>query len=142
MSKREEVLRALFDRLSALKTVVVKRNEALPQKIPHNGLVILRDGNVGEPNILLSPICFIFQHQAEIEVLVQSILPADRDAQLDRILENIGNLLAVDPTLSGKIDHMHAEPPEFVEETVEGGITIKGAVVPIVLEYTSTSNLN
>ena len=39
---------------------------------------------------------------------------ADNDARLDRLLEAVGRLLAVDTTLSGVIDHMHAEPPEFI----------------------------
>ena len=140
MSKREIVLNALFERLSTLD-VAVKRNDPLPQKIPDGGLVILRDGNVGEPLVLLSPLLYLFQHRAEIEVLTQKVNPADSDSALDMLLEKIGHLIMVDPTLSGKIDYMHAEPPEFAEQPIDGGITIKAATVPIVLEYVSDSNL-
>ena len=141
MSKREIVLNALFERLSTLD-VSVKRNDPLPQKIPDGGLVILRDGNVGEPEILLSPPYYIFTHRAELEVIVQQEAPAERDQALDWLLVEIGELLLSDPRLGGQVDYMHADPPEFVEEPVEGGVTIKGAIVPIVLEYTSNSNLN
>lgn len=141
MSKREQVLNALFTRLSALTESEVKRNETLPLKIPDSGLVVLRDGNIGEPTVLLSPPCFLYQHRAEIEVLIQQVEDSDNDAKLDRILEAIGLILKVDATLSGLIDYMHADPPEFIEQPVEGGLTIKGAVVPIVLEYVSDSNL-
>lgn len=141
MSKREQVLNDLFDRLSELTQVSVKRNEVLPQKIPKEGLLILRDGNVGEPTVLLSPPHYIYQHKAEIEVLVQLPKPADRDALLDNILMAVGKLLKVDPTLSGTIDYMHAGSPEFVEELVEGGMTIKGAIIPIILEYSSCNAL-
>lgn len=141
MSKREDVLNALFNKLSLLPDVPVKRNEVLPQKIPKEGVLILRDGTVGEPTVLLSPPYYIYQHKAEIEVLVQLAKPADRDALLDKILMDVGKLLKVDPTLSGTIDYMHAGSPEFVEELVEGGMTIKGAIVPIILEYSSNSNL-
>lgn len=141
MSKREEVLQALYERLSALTGVDVRRNEVLPLKIPVNGLVVLRDGNIGEPLVLLSPPRYLFQHRAEIEVLMQKVFPADRGSGLDSLLEKIGRLIMVDPTLSGRIDYMHAEPPEFSEEPIEGGITIKAAIVPIVLEYVSDSNL-
>ena len=140
MSKREIVLNALFERLSMLD-VAVKRNDPLPQKIPDGGLVILRDGNVGEPEILLSPPYYIFTHRAELEVIVQQEAPAERDQALDWLLVEIGELLLSDPRLGGQVDYMHADPPEFVEEPVEGGVTIKGAIVPIVLEYTSNSNL-
>lgn len=141
MSKREQVLNALFTILSALTEVEVKRNEMLPLKIPDGGLVVLRDGNIGEPLVLLSPPCFLYQHRAEIEVVVQQTFAADNDVRLDCILEEIGRLLMVDVTLSGLIDHMHADPPEFIEQSVDGGLTIKGATVPIVLEYMSNSNL-
>lgn len=141
MSKREEVLKALWTRLSTLTEVEVKRNEMLPLKIPDGGLVVLRDGNIGEPTILLSPPCFLYQHRAEIEVVVQQTSAADNDAQLDRILEKIGQLIMDNVTLSGLIDHMHAAPPEFIEQSVEGGLTIKGATVPIVLEYSSINTL-
>ena len=140
MSKREIVLNALFERLSTLD-VTVKRNDLLPQKIPDGGLVILRDGDVGEPEILLSPTCYIFTHRAELEVIVQKETPAERDQNLDAILIQIGELLQEDPRLGGEVDYMYADPPEFVEEPVEGGVTIKGAIVPIVFEYTSNSNL-
>lgn len=141
MSKREEVLNALWTRLSTLTEVEVKRNEMLPLKIPDGGLVVLRDGNIGEPTILLSPPCFLYQHRAEIEVVVQQTSAADNDAQLDCVLEKIGQLIMSNVTLSGLIDHMHAAPPEFIEQSVDGGLTIKGATVPIVLEYSSINTL-
>ena len=141
MSKQEQVLNALFARLSALPDVEVKRNAVLPVKIPDNGLVVLRDGDIGEPEILLSPACYVFHHKAEIEVLIQQVEDSDNDAKLDSILEAIVLILKVDVTLSGLIDYMHADLPEFIEQPVDGGLTIKGAVVPIVLEYVSDSNL-
>ena len=141
MSKREQVLNALFARLLALPDVEVKRNTVLPITIPNNGLVVLRDGDIGEPEILLSPVCYVFHHKAAIEVLIQQVKDSDNDAKLDRILEAIGLILKVDVTLSGLIDYMHADPPESIEQLVEGGLTIKGAVVPVVLEYVSDSNL-
>jgi len=141
MSKREQVLNALLERLSTLPDVEVKRNAVLPVTIPDNGLVVLRDGDIGEPDVLLSSVCYVFHHKAEVEVLVQQVEDADNDAKLDGILEAIGQILQTDVTLSGLIDYMHADPPEFVEQPVEGGLTIKGAVVPIVLEYVSDSNL-
>ena len=69
MSKREQVLNALFARLSALPDVEVKRNAVLPVKIPDNGLVVLRDGDIGEPDILLSPACYVFHHKAMMQSL-------------------------------------------------------------------------
>ena len=54
-SKREQVLAALFARLDAELSATVRRNEALPERVPAEGLVILRDGDPGEPDVTLNP---------------------------------------------------------------------------------------
>ena len=51
MTKREMILNMLHEKLKTLD-VVVKRNEIAPQKIPASGLVIMRDGKQGVPEIL------------------------------------------------------------------------------------------
>ena len=142
MSKREDVLNALLTKLSTLENIPVKRNETLPQVIPKSGIVILRDGNMGEPEVLLSPPCFIYQHIAEIEVIVQDVLPADRDSKLDALLEKIGTILTIDINLGGLVDYCYPKSPEFVEEPIEGAPTIKAAIVPVLLEYASETSLN
>ena len=142
MSKREYVLNALLAKLSTLENIPVKRNETLPQVIPKSGIVILRDGNMGEPEVLLSPSCFIYQHIAEIEVIVQDVLPADRDSKLDALLEKIGTILTIDINLGGLVDYCYPKSPEFVEEPIEGAPTIKAAIVPVLLEYASETSLN
>lgn len=141
MSKREYVLNALLAKLSTLENIPVKRNETLPQIIPKSGIVILRDGTMGEPEVLLSPPCFIYQHIAEIEVIVQDILPADRDSKLDGLLERIGTILNLDTNLGGLVDYCYPKSPEFVEELIEGAPTIKAAIVPVLLEYASETSL-
>lgn len=85
----------------------------------------------------MSPPCYIFTHRAALEVIVPKETPAERDHALDGLLVQIGELLQEDPRLGGQVDYMHADPPEFVEEPVGSSIPIKGAIVPIVLEYSS-----
>jgi hypothetical protein len=55
MTDRESILQALFARLQTIADTTVLRNEALPERIPDDGLIILRDGDPGEPETLLSP---------------------------------------------------------------------------------------
>ena len=141
ISKREQALQGLFLILQGLSGPVVKRNEPLPSKVVAEGLVILRDGDVGEPEIILSPTRYIYQHRAEIEVLVQKANQAERDTALDTILQSIGTALAADPTLGGVVDYMAPGAPELMEETVEGAPTLKAAVVPVILEYATTNPL-
>lgn len=141
MSKREQILQALFEKLQTLKNIPVKRNETLPQIIPETGIVMLRDGKQGEPEIILSPPICIFKHEAEVEVIVQAAKSEERDKKLDEILEQLGVLLSSDVTLCGLTDYVYPKPPEIIDEFIDGAATIKAAVIPVVLEYSSTNAL-
>jgi hypothetical protein len=68
---RETVLAALHARLQPLAAFVL-RDEVLPERIPAAGLIILRDGQPGEPEVTLSPLRYHYQHRAELEVVVQA----------------------------------------------------------------------
>jgi hypothetical protein len=48
-SKAEQVLGALKALLETVPGAVVERNSVLPEKIPDGGLIILRNGDPGEP---------------------------------------------------------------------------------------------
>lgn len=141
MSKREQILQALFEKLQTLENIPVKRNETLPQIIPETGIVMLRDGKQGEPEVILSPPMYIFKHEAEVEVIVQAAKPENRDKKLDEILEQIGVLLSSDVTLRGITDYVYPKSPEIIDEYIEGAPTMKAAIIPIILEYSTTNAL-
>ena len=142
-SKREQALAGLFlclkDNVTGLS---VLRNEPLPTKVPAEGLLILRDGDPGEPEVTLSPTRYHYQHRAEIEALVQHGDPAQRDTALDALLETLAQALDGQTSLGGLVDYLHIETPDFLSETVEGAPTIKAAVVPVILEYSTSNPLN
>ena len=140
-SAREAALKALHDVLQGLSGPTVRRNDPLPAKVPSGGLVILRDGDPGEPDVVLSPLTYHWRHAAEVEVLVQEAAPAARDAALDAILQGIAVAIAADPSLGGKVDYAAPGAPEIVDEAVEGATTIKAALVHVVLEYASANPL-
>ena len=52
MTTRETVLQTLFALLQTISGPKVTRNDVLPEKIPPEGLLILRDGDPGEPETL------------------------------------------------------------------------------------------
>jgi hypothetical protein len=60
---RETILAALHERLQTLAAPVL-RGEVLPERIPANGLIILRDGKPGEPEVTLSPLTYFYEHRA------------------------------------------------------------------------------
>jgi hypothetical protein len=70
---RETVLSALHARLQPVAALVL-RDEVLPERIPATGLIILRDGQPGEPEVTLSPLRYHYQHRAELEVVVQGAM--------------------------------------------------------------------
>ena len=47
MTDREAILQALFALLQTITDATILRNEALPERIPEDGLIILRDGDPG-----------------------------------------------------------------------------------------------
>jgi hypothetical protein len=135
---RETILAALYARLQPLAALVL-RDEVLPERIPAAGLIILRDGEPGEPEVTLSPLRYHYQHQAELEVVVQA--GTGRASAFDELIANIGTTLEADRTLGGLCDWVEPEAPSSVDLPVEGAAALKAAVVTVVLHYTNTGPL-
>ena len=137
MSKREDVLAALFTLLAGVGGATVARNMSLPTRIPAAGLVILRDGTPGEPEVSLSPLTYHYDHDAVVEVIVQG--EATQDVQFDAICVAIGTRLAANRTLGGLCDWLEGAAPDPTEIITEGGEPMKGAAVTITLTYSTTN---
>ena len=138
-SKRELVLAALHARLQTLAAPAL-RGDVLPERIPATGLIILRDGNPGEPEVTLSPLSYFYEHRAELEVVIQA--GTGRDALLDDLAADIGTALASDRTLGGLCDWVEAEAPEPVDLPIEGAAALKAAVIIVVLHYSTADPLS
>jgi hypothetical protein len=136
---RETILTALADLLRTIPFVPVMRGEVLPERIPAAGLLILRDGDPGEPGTTLSPLAYHYQHRAELEVMVQAA--SERDLRFDQLIAQIGAALAADRTLGGLCDWVEAEAPRPVDLPVEGTASVKAAVVPVILHYSMADPL-
>ena len=136
-SPRETVLSALHARFSTLPATAL-RGEVLPERVPAAGILILRDGEPGEPEVTLSPLVYHYQHRAEIEAVLQG---SDRDAGFDTLCASIGAALAADRTLGGLCDWIEAEAPRPVDLPIEGAASLKAAVIPVVLHYTTADPL-
>lgn len=134
---RETILAARHARLLALPATAL-RGEVLPERVPVDGLLILRDGEPGEPEVTLSPLAYNYQHRAEIEAIVQGV---DRDAALDMQTASIGAALAADRTLGGFCDWVEAEAPRPVDLPVESAACPKAAIIPVVLHYSTADPL-
>ena len=135
---RETVLAALQARLQPLAALTL-RDEVLPERIPAAGLIILRDGQPGEPEVTLSPLRYHYQHRAELEVVVQA--PDGRASTFDTLIVAIGAAIEADRTLGGLCDWVEPEPPASVDLPIDGAAALKAAVITVVLHYTATGPL-
>jgi hypothetical protein len=140
-SLREQALSALFGQLRTMALATVKRNEALPQAAPAAGLVILRDGDPGEPDVTLNPVHLFFSHRTEIEAFVSLPAGGGGEAALDALLGKIGAALAADPNLGGLVENLFWSAPEISVLAIEGAAPILCARVIVTLEYLTADPL-
>ena len=137
-STRETILAALHVCLQPLAALVL-RDEVLPERIPAAGLIILRDGQPGEPEVTLSPLRYHYQNRAELEVVVQA--GTGRASAFDNLIADIGTAMEADRTLGGLCDWVEPEAPASVDLPIEGAAALKAAIITVVLHYTTTGPL-
>ena len=137
-STRETILSALTAQLADHAGAQVRRNASLPERVPEDGLVILRDGNPGEPDVTLGPWRAFYRHRVEIEAFLP---PGASEAELDALLTRIGAALAHDDSLGGRVELMTPSAPEVQPVAVEGGTPFLAAALAVTLEYQLTDPL-
>jgi hypothetical protein len=143
MSQREIAIGALFAVLGQLSLgTTVKRNAALPERIADHAMAILRDGEMGEPEVSLSPLTYHWQQQVAIELFVADPDAAARDARMDGLLTELASLIEADRTLGGVVEYAEIGPPKFDELAPDGTSGIKACLLPVVLHYSSPGPLH
>ena len=143
MSQRENAIGALFAVLGRLSLgTTVKRNAALPERIADHAMAILRDGEMGEPEVSLSPLTYHWQHQVAIELFVADPDAAARDSRMDGLLTELAFLIEADRTLAGVVEYAEIGQPKFDELAPEGTSGIKACLLPVVLHYSSAGPLS
>jgi hypothetical protein len=141
-SKAEQMLNALKALLQTVPDASVERNSVLPEKIPDGGLIILRDGDPGEPEAALGGFGnAYYQHAVDIEVYVEEGDAAVRDAAFDALLQQIGAALEADPILGGLAFGLTYGRPETSIEAVSGAPSIKTATLSVTVDYETNAPL-
>lgn len=143
-SKREQILSSLYTKVKSLESATVKvyRNLDKPQQIPAGGIIILRDGSGEEPEVLLSPLTYIYEHLVTVEAMVQNPDPATRDSLLDSLLASMGGVINANRTLDGLAEWVEARSPDFEEEPIEGAASIRTATVLVMVRFFTNDPLN
>ena len=135
MSIRADVIEALVARLSTATPAPVYRNDPLARAVPNDGLIVVHDGDPGEPDITLNPVIYAYRHRIDIEVFVPIAAGVGSDATIDALLDTLAGALAGDRDLGGLVETMTWVAPEISALTIEGGVPILVARLTIILEY-------
>jgi hypothetical protein len=139
-SIREKILSALLARLETVPAATVKREAPLPETVPAGGLIILRDGDPGDPEVVLSPVTYLWEHQTEIEIILQRGQDDD-SAALDALLMTVGDALAADRSLGGLAEWLDWGAPKTSGLAIDGAAALRGATVPVTIHYASPDPL-
>jgi len=134
-STREQVLAALVQRLQSGLTATVRRNEALPERVPDEGLVILRDGDPGEPDITLNPRTAFYSHRVELELFVTQSTAGGSEALLDALVADVHAALDPDPSLGGLAENLVVTAPETSVLAVDGAAPVLTARLTVIVDY-------
>ncbi len=134
---RETILSALHARLLALPATAL-RGGVLPERVPAVGLLVLRDGEPGEPEVTLSPLRYHYQHQPRSRLSCRALLatpPSTPSAP--------ASARRLPPTVrwAASATGIEAEAPRPVDLPVEGAASLKAAVITVILHYTTADPL-
>ncbi len=141
-SQAEKILDKLKALIDAASTAKIERNSAVPERIPPTGLVIIRDGNPGEPEYVLGGFAnAYYSHNIEIEIYIQEPIPAMRDAKFDQLAQTIGAVLEANPELDGLVAGLTYARPETMTQPIDGGPAIKTGVINLLAEYETQTPL-
>jgi hypothetical protein len=135
---RETILAALHALLRTLPATPL-RGAVLPERVPSTGILILRDGEPGEPQVTLSPLRYHYQHRAELEAVVAGV---ERDTAFADLCDSLSAAIATNRTLGGLCDWVEAEAPRPVDLPIEGAASLKAAVIPVILHYSTADPLS
>lgn len=142
-SKRELVIDAVKAIVTtALPFAEVKRNLDKPERIPPGGLVIIRDGDPGEPEVLLSPLLYTYTHRIVIEIAAYASDTLTREQVIDTMLGAIGAAVTADRTLGGLCEFLETEAPSSGDLETVGAKSARWAEAAIVATYSTSNPLN
>jgi hypothetical protein len=142
-SKRETVLAAVRSLVAAaLPSAEVKRNLAKAERIPPGGLVVIRDGDPGEPEVSLSPLTYLYSHRIPLEIAAYESATLTREQVLDGMLGAIGAAIMANRTLGGLCDWIEAEAPVTEDIEALGALPGRFADLAILVVYATSDPLN
>jgi hypothetical protein len=101
------------------------------------GVVIMSDGDPGEPEVILSPRCYAWEHTVPFEITAKG---DNRRATVKAIIDLFPPALAADPTLGGAVDFASLETGWTADDYAMDGVeTEYSAKLTVTLSYVTAS---
>ena len=145
MSKHLEVPEAVkaMVKLALPGATVLGMNsdEAKPETVGPLGMVIVRSGDPGDPEIDLSPPAYHFERVIPIELAAYQSGTQSYRRSLAAMIAAIGALIVADRSLGGLCDWLDAEAPTDGDSDALGAAPLGWADFNIIASYATTSPL-
>lgn len=145
MSHRMAVLLAVKQLIAdAVPAATVKGLDAdapAPTRPTPGGLVIIRYGSPGAPEVDLSPLAYNYEHRITVEVSGGNGTTGATFELVDGLIADIGAAIEADRNLGGLCMWLDAEAPEIDELRGDGTPAVAGAVLTIIASYTTSNPL-
>ena len=113
-----------------------------PERVPANGLAIVREGDPGQPEVDLSPLTYHWEHAFPVEMAALAGGGRSAGDNLDLALAAIGAAVAANRTLGGLCAWLDVTEPAIEDVAAAGTAPAKGCELIILASYSTTTPLN
>lgn len=145
-TQREAILSAFAEAITSgleatTPDAAVMRNPDRVQTPTHGGLVLIEDGDPGEPleRTLGSPGGWYYEHPVRVTILVSGPNKDVRAATCDDLVAAVGAAAIADRSLGGLASWIETSAPDIGNEPHDGGDAVTTATADIVIAYTLTN---
>jgi hypothetical protein len=115
------------------------RGGSKPTRADPAGNVVMRDGDPGEPEVLMSPRTWIYTRPISLEIA--PYLGGDAQETVARMLVPLRDAINQNPTLSGLCDWIEPVAPVPDEADVAGAETLTWFTVDLLVTYATNNPL-
>lgn len=119
---------------TALPYADFRRNAAKSDDLAPGGVVNMRDGDPGDPEILMSPLTKTYNHRISLELAPPAA--ADAEAWLDDANTAIRDAVRADRQLGGLAEWLGAEEPVTDDAGALGAAEVVWAEIGLIAVYT------
>ncbi|WP_426255804.1 hypothetical protein [Sphingomonas sp. DC2300-3] len=116
-------------------------DDAKPTRVSPTGMVIVRSGDPGTPDVDLSPATYWWDHRIPIEMAGYQSTARTYQEVLDDMIAAVDLAIQANRTLGGLCIYLDAEPPSDGEIDKTGAVPVGWADFAIIASYSTDSPL-